>query len=465
MRTSIILLAFATSCGFAPQPSFTGGAPGSGIAAWQDQGALQLCLADERVGTPAAGAGGLCTDINAPDEPLCADDAACGSRELCICGRCTVSYCDSNAECPPGHACNFTEKRCAPTCLSDSDCHGHAEFCSGGFCKGRCGMDDDCQTGEFCSSMGRCTVRACANDSSCQGTDFCRQQRTPRATAQPAALAGPAAHGASASRGRFVLWFEMSNEAGTQRAIYRATSDDGLHYQVDPADPVLTDGGDAHAPSVVATSAGLELYYETAAGIRHATSADGVSFAAPTTIIAGDWHAPAAAVTPDGQTLVYVERGARQAIGLWQGSGTPADVFTPGDATLPELWRDVNAVGSPFALVDASGPEPTVRLWFDAFGAESGDSMQFGMVVPLPPNDSIGYAAAPLSDPTAFVAWPYNPVFDRVQAFLDHEAELAPAVVEDPDQPVWFLYYGGTTRDGMTDQGIGVARNPPLVAP
>jgi hypothetical protein len=107
-----------------------------------------------------------------------------------------------------------------------------------------------------------------------------------------------------------------------------------------------------------------------------------------------------------------------------------------------------------------------VRLWFDAFGAESGDSVQFGMVVPLPPNDSIGYAAAPLDDPAALVTYPYNPVFDRVEAFLDHRAELAPAVVADPDGTHWFLYYGAGSADGMVDEGVGAALTPPrIVAP
>jgi hypothetical protein len=158
-----------------------------------------------------------------------------------------------------------------------------------------------------------------------------------------------------------------------------------------------------------------------------------------------------------------VQRGAREGLALWRGSGAPVEVFAPDDATLPELWRDVTQVGSPFALVDDSLGLPTVRLWFDAFGAESGDSIQFGMTVPLPPTDSIGYASAQAADPTDLVAYPYNPVFDRVEAFLNHRAEIAPAVVEDPSGEVWFLYYGASSADGTVQEGIGVARNPPRV--
>jgi hypothetical protein len=50
-------------------------------------------------------------------------------------------------------------------------------------------------------------------------------------------------------------------------------------------------------------------------------------------------------------------------------------------------------------------------------------------------------------------------------AFLDHRAEVAPAVVRDPDGEVYFLYYGASSADGMTQEGIGVARNPPQVPP
>lgn len=463
MRGSLVtLLLCATACGFGPQDAFTGTRQPDGIGSWENLGALQLCLADDRVGPPAAGPGGFCVDLNTPPEATCNEDRDCASRERCVCGLCTVPFCSSNAECPAGTACNFTEKRCAAECNTDAECRGRAEFCSGGFCKGRCGMDDDCQTGEFCSSMGRCVVDDCGADGDCQAGELCNIQRVPRATAQPTVLTGVG----TGPGERFVMWLEMSNAAGTQRQIHRAVSADGIRWRLDPAEPVLTDAGDAHAPSVVDTGAELELYYETAAGIRRATSTDGIDFGTPETVIVGDWHAPGAARTPGGETLVFVQRGDREAIALWRGGGQPEAVLTPGDATLPELWRDVTKVGSPFALVDESLGLPTVRLWFDAFGAESGDSVQFGMVVPLPPNDSIGYAAAPLDDPAALVTYPYNPVFDRVEAFLDHRAELAPAVVADPDGTHWFLYYGAGSADGMVDEGVGAALTPPrIVAP
>jgi hypothetical protein len=466
MRALCLLAVAFAACGYAPQDAFTGARNPDGISSWQDEGALELCLANERIGPAGAGAGGFCVDVNTPNEQTCADDSRCDSRERCVCGRCTVAFCSTNSECPAGTACNFGEKRCSAVCNSSAECHGKGEFCSGGFCKGQCGSDADCQTAEVCSSMGRCIVVACADTSDCLTGELCKVQRQPRATAQPTVLAGEAA----GARDHFVMWFEMASVSGTTRAIYRAISRDGVNFQLDPADPVLEDAGDARAPSVaVVPGGGLALFYETAAGIRRADSPDGIDFGAPETVIPGDFHAPGAAFDAAGTPLVYVQKGDRAGVALWQGSGAPRDVFGTSDATLPELWKDVTHVGSPFALVDEGDDGsiglPVVRVWFDAFGAESGDSIQFGDVVPLPPNDSIGYASAPLADPGELVSYPYNPVFDRVVAFLDHRAEVAPAVVKAPDGEVYFMYYGAASADGMTQEGIGVARNPPQVPP
>ena len=122
----------------------------------------------------------------------------------------------------------------------------------------------------------------------------------------------------------------------------------------------------------------------------------------------------------------------------------------------PVLWRDVTAVGSPFVRVEGD----VVRLWFDAFGRESASAVSLDQVVPVPPNDSIGYATARLGAPTAFVTWPFDPVFDRVRDFLDHRSERGPAVVQVPGQEVWLLYFTGFAADGGEAEGLRVARNP-----
>jgi hypothetical protein len=451
----------AAACGFQDQPRLGGARPGDGVSAWADQGAVLLCLANDRIGPRAAGAAGFCVDENAPPEEICRSDGDCGSRELCVCGRCTVAACTSNGECPRGRACSFQEKRCATPCSEDTDCRGRAEFCSSGFCKGRCGADDDCQTGEFCGQNGRCLVDPCQDDGACDGSSYCRKQRQGRTVLEPSALAGPAAHGQGPGQQRFVLWFEMDNAAGTSSAIYRAVSDDGRRYVIDPAEPVLSDGGDARAPSAVATATGIDLYFEAAAGIRRASSPDGVDFGPATTVIPGDVHSPGAAATPGGEVVVVVAAGDRRGLSIWRPSGSLTPLLGPGDVTLPELWRNVERLGGPAIAIEPGSGGPLLRVWFDAFGAESGDSVQFGEVKPLPPNDSIGYASGTLTDSPALVAHPYNPVFDRVRVFLDHRAERTPTVVRDAGANVWFLYYRGTSADGTVDDGLGVAVNPP----
>jgi hypothetical protein len=82
-------------------------------------------------------------------------------------------------------------------------------------------------------------------------------------------------------------------------------------------------------------------------------------------------------------------------------------------------------------------------------------------MVELPPNDSIGVAKARLARPRELVSYAFNPVFDRIVAFLEHRAELAPSVVKLPDEDRYLMYYTGTSRDGMELDGLGVAENPP----
>jgi hypothetical protein len=115
------------------------------------------------------------------------------------------------------------------------------------------------------------------------------------------------------------------------------------------------------------------------------------------------------------------------------------------------FWTDVVAVKSPHAAVTDGPGGPSLRLWFSAFGRESADSEQFGMTVPLPPNFSVGYARASVEDPATLVTWPYGPVVDRVDAFLDHKEELSPGVVQLVDDdgalPGYLLYYVEASAD------------------
>jgi hypothetical protein len=453
-RVCLLLL---VGCGLTPQDDLTGKRVGDGIAPWQDLGAAELCLGNDRIGPAGSAVGGFCLDINILPEEGCQADDDCGSRELCVCGRCTVKFCSSNAECGGG-VCNFSERRCMQPCRDDDDCPGRAELCSAGVCKGRCGMDDDCQYGEVCGSQGRCVVGSCDDDGDCLGDEFCRVQREPRRTDEPSVLT-------TADGDGYVMYLEMDNEAGTQSAIWRAVSGDGVHFRFNPAEPLITEAGDVHAPSAVKLEGGVTLFYDTTLGIARADSADGEIFGDPDVVITGDFHRPGAAVTPTGEVLVAVEIGDRAGIAIWDGSGPPATLLRPGDVTDPVLWREVTRVGSPHALVEVSPlGVPTLRVWFDAFGQESAASIQFGELVEIPPNDSLGFASAPLRTSETLTVYPFNPVLDRVTAFLQHRAERAPAVVEMP--PLfgdgYLLYFRGSSGDGTINDGIGVARNPPL---
>src|SRR5438309_2358475 len=77
--------------------------------------------------------------------------------------------------------------------------------------------------------------------------------------------------------------------------------------------------------------------------------------------------------------LLYYGTGDRSAIGLAESSdGTlfaahPVPVLTPPAVAEPLLWRDVDAIGSPFAEA-ATTPDgkPFLRVYFCARGRESG---------------------------------------------------------------------------------------------
>ncbi|MBI4508759.1 MAG: hypothetical protein HY698_03920 [Deltaproteobacteria bacterium] len=461
------MLGLATSCGFAPETNFTGRRIGDGIAPWEDLGAIDICLANRRVGPESSSTGGFCFDRNSPNENPCSEDSDCLSRERCTCGRCTVKFCSTSGECGPGWTCASSTggdrgSRCARRCIVDDDCPARYEICVGGACRGRCRDDKDCQAGEVCSSKGRCVVAACDQDEDCTESEICKVQRQPRSTAQPAPLARGASDPVSAPL--VTMYFEMTNEVGTRRGIWRAISRDGRAFVIDPAKPVMEHGNIALAPSVVRTGTGYRLYFESSEGIFTAESKDGVSFGEPELLLRGEYHSPAAAVTDDGKALVFLERGEREGISLFSGDGNPTSVLLPRDVTDRVLWREVERVGSPHVLIESTPTgESTIRLWFDAFGQESAVSKQFGKEVPIPPNDSIGFASAPVAKPSPMVLWPFNPVLDRVEAFLDHRGERAPAVVALPDGEEYLLYFQATAADGSDPEGIRVAKNPPAL--
>jgi hypothetical protein len=470
---ALIMLVLVAGCGFGPNDEFTGRRVGDGIAPWAPVGPVQICLGNEFIGPPDSQPGGLCA-ASTLVEARCAADDDCDSREACVCGRCIIQYCTAASDCTAGRVCSFSEGRCDVVCSADDQC-AEGEECFNGACRGRCFTDDDCQTGEVCNSANRCITARCSTDPDCLAGERCRVQRVPRVATEPSVLARR-----RAGEPRFTMWFELSEELQQdRRSIWRATSPDGVHFQVDPARPVLEDADAARAPSVVRADDGYYLYYQQgdAAAVRVAYSTDGVEFINPVTALTGgvgddSVGAPSAVDAGDGRVVVYFERGGGRAIGWAEGeAGGPLTdrgaALAPADITIPEsadpeapFWVDVEALRSPFALVttNAAG-EPTLRLYFSAFGRESGDSVQFGEIVPIEPNYSIGYAAGSLEAPAVLTPWPYNPVLDRVSAFLDHRSELTPAVVQVSDAD-------GSERDGFLiyymDAEANTSTDPPL---
>ena len=433
-----VLIALVAGCGFFPEDDFTGKRAGDGIAPWADLGPAQICLGNEFFGPPDSTPGGLCFDATTQEAP-CIADGDCRSREACVCGRCTVAYCATASDCAADRVCSFSESRCDLPCFDGGDCPDGAE-CRNGVCRGRCIDEADCQTGEVCSSQNVCVTADCADDDACLAGERCRIQRTPRQVLEPSPV----------DDGRqIVMWLEVSDpNLVDQTAIWRAVSRDGLHFTMSPAAPVLEDGTAARAPSVIRGPEGWVMYYEAGTEIRVATSLDGIAWSAPELALAGG-GAPSAVLLPDGQVAVYHEDGDAIAVATGAPGGPltrAGTVIAPGDVTIPEsetgpFWADVERVTSPFALLSNGAAGPSLRLYYSAFGRESGESVQLGEIVPIPANYSVGYAAGDPADPAAMRPWPYGPIADRVAAFLDHREELSPGVVQLGGDDAYLMYY------------------------
>ena len=445
----LVIALFCAGCGFFPEDDFTGKRAGDGIAPWADLGPAQVCVGNQYLGPPDSAAGGLCYDTNRI-EATCVNDGDCATREACVCGRCTVAYCSTASDCGGDRTCTFAEHRCDLECFGEDDCAGPEE-CFNGKCRGRCITADDCQIGEVCSSTNYCVTADCEDDTGCRSDERCRVQRTPRQALEP---------DVTRDDDLIVMWLEVSDEVQrTETAIYRAESFDGVHFQMNPAEPVVEEGTTASSPSVVRTTTGFAMYYDVddGAAIRVVTSLDGRAWTAPVTAVPGGAGGaaarnPSAVAMPDGTVAVYYERGSGLGIGL--ATGAPGDALTvrgtvlaPEDITVPPgapdapFWDDVQRVGSPEAEITEGEDGPALRLYFSAYGQESADSVQFGEVTAIPPNFSIGYASASVGDPETLLVWPYGPVVDRVSAFLSHHDELSPGVVQLADHDAYLMYY------------------------
>jgi hypothetical protein len=454
-----LLVVACLGCGLAGEPAAVPG-PSQGNAPWRELGAVRVCRGAEAFAAPSSSPGGSCVRSTF-EASACSVDAECRSRETCVCGRCTVGYCAVASDCEAPRFCNFAQHRCDLACEAATDC-SEGEQCIGGVCRARCLDSTDCQFGEVCEG-NTCISDDCSADADCLAGERCDVQRIPQQVLEPAAVA---------IGGSTVLYLDLAEPAAPDaRAIWRAVSTDGIHFTLDPASPVLA----GRAPSAVFDD-GITLYFEDPAGqgLLAATSRDGSSFTAPRTVLIGIEARSPSAVHVDGRALVYYATAGSIALAsgaIGEGLVPIGTVLTPatvevGDGTPgTAFWTPITELASPHALL--AGPEGarSVHVWFSGFGVESSPGIEFGMEQVIPPNFSIGFAAADPRTPDALSPWPYGPVADRVDVFLTHLDELAPSVIE-PAGGVFRLYFidglgGALGRLGVLGSGRSLDRASP----
>ena len=454
----LALVALA-GCGLAPGPDPNPGIS-SGIAPWSDLGTVVVCLGEQSFGPPDLPPGGLCVR-EAAAAAACDSDADCATREACFCGRCTVEYCAAASDCVAPRFCNFAQHRCDLACGPGEPACGAGEQCIADVCRGRCLDSTDCQFGEVCEA-NVCIGDDCADVSGCLAGERCDLQRIPQRVLEPAPSVDPVT-------GRVVLYLDLAPPATPDaRAIWRAVSDDGVRFTVDPQTPVL---GDARAASAIVDAGTVYLYFEDDVGLNVAASPDGVAFGSRTTVLVGGGLRAPSAVVADGRVAVYFTRGGAIAVATGPVGAPVVDagiVLAPGDAEVGDgtlgtaFWTPIGELASPHAVVTGPADARTIHLWFSGFGVESAPGTKFGVPEIIPANFSIGFAAAEPADPAALAVWPYGPVADRVDSFLSHLDELGPAAIETAGG-VFRLYYVDATHDAegtFTLGRLGVFGSP-----
>jgi hypothetical protein len=430
-------LLLISGCGFLGEAPFAGRRV-SEVSPWQDVGPLPICDGEVFLVGPMASPAGLCAmGLGA----ACSGDSGCKSRERCLCGRCTTSTCEADPDCPAGYVCN--SRRCERPCQSSNDCKS-GEVCDEGrqLCRGPCDGDDECQEGEVCNlGTNECQITPCSDDATCSGGRRCVLQRQPANLAEPTPIA--------TDRG-VTMWLERDQQ------ILRADSPDGIHFRLDPAATPLQ----GRSPSVALGGSGFLMVFASGSDLVRATSADGLTWTADATPILAGGDMPSLVSHGDGSYAVYFVTGGAVARAFSPDGmvfDPPATVLEPAALADDTLWRNVDRIAAPFAqsFLDAGGRQ-FVRVWFAARGQESAPAYNFGQFQEVPANFSLG--AATSDDGINFLPYPFNPVFDRVVAFIEHPSELDPAIVTVGDEQL--LYYRRASPDGAISGELGFARSP-----
>ena len=440
------------ACGFAGAPRENPAIPPDGFGPYEERGPVALCQGGVALRAIGPDASGFCVSRAAAAAVACAEDADCGSRERCSCGRCVVPYCTGSEACRSDETCLLASGLCGQACAVDSDCTGETA-CDRGRCAQRCSALGDCQRGESCSRLrGVCVAIACASDDDCAPDERCEAQRARRELAEPAIV----------DRDGELLLFVEDRGAN---AILRGHGSNAGAFELE-VEPLVED---AAAPAPLLEDADLVLYFVRAdrSALLRVAAADAEP--GPSEIVLqpqASWEggvidAPSAVRMGSRTVIAYEADGgigfAAEQGGAWVGSAQP--VVTAATLEDPVLWREVSHPGSPMLLFDHTAlGEPRLRLWVDARGAEGASTIVGEDVLRPPLNDSIASLVS-LDGGSTFTPSPFNPTFARVAELGRYKAESDPWVLETAGgYRLWFV---GADVEAGTPEGLGLAVSGP----
>ena len=456
---ALFTLAFA-GCGLIGLYELDGDSITDGIAPFDAGEAIKLCVGSSLL-IDTASPPGLCESEDR-EGASCEVDDECASPESCVCGRCVVQFCTSSSDCREDAICAGAPRRCQARCDVNEECGEHG-LCEAGACVFACIEHDHCPSGELCLA-GRCRAISCGpSGPNCGPGERCVDQILRGLSQHPAALTHE-------DHEELTLFLEVHPfEAGISQ-IFRFTSEDGVHFEADPPEPlaILPPGATSvSSPSALYGDDGsLELYYEVDDGVSIARAVDVAGFGAEFTEIEGALLSPAefgfgeaairapSAIIAYGRRIIAYETSAGIGLAIerdggFSGDGAPS--LTAADVEDPENFTRVDDLRQPELYLDeGAGGRLILRLYFTANGVAQAVNPggQFDVL-----NDSIALAGAVLDEDLgeiSFTPHPRNPVFARIQNFSPIN-EGAPSVAR---------WDGGYLLYFDSGNGVFVARNP-----